>query len=280
MQKTSNVADAFDVLASRHNSGVNSEDLFKVSLYHAATWSAILQAIASIENCSILDVGGGNGLWTIRLAELGHRITYVDVARQMAKIASINAQTSGVHVQIVLGDAHSLDFLPPERFDLVLAVGDLLCYTATPVEILCQAFRLCKPGGKLVAAVMGRYGMLQHLLATESIQQVKQYLSSGWWTEFSEAELGGTELEEPLAAHTYTVKELTNLCRSAEWRPKIFFSAGILRTLIGRKWLASLIKREGIDSILDLEQRLAESVPLLDCSMEFGLIAEKAKTDK
>lgn len=274
---TAVVSKAFDILAVRHDSGLSGYNP-KNSLYHEATWSAIVQAIGSANRCSVLDIGGGNGLWTIRLARLGHMVVYVDISENMARIAHTNLNKSGVTANVIIGDAHNLDFLPRDYFDVALAVGDLLCYSMTPMEICYHAYNRVKPGGKLVVAVMGRLGVLQHLVEVLSLEQVKEYVSKGWWVEFTEGELG-SGASAPLSAHTYTVSELRWLCQSVGWRIVAFFGAGILRTLIGREKLICLIEREGIEAVLDLENELAKSTAFLECAMEFGLIAEKPKSE-
>lgn len=264
---------AFSALAERHDRGL-SEDEVRKSLYHKATWSAIVQSLDVSKRCSILDIGGGNGIWTVRLACSGHKVVYVDVAEGMARKAYANLSNSGAEAKIIVGDAHNLDFLPSNYFDIALAVGDLLCYSKAPEKICYQAFKRCKPGGKMVIAVMGRFGVLRHLVDTLSVEEVKEYIHSGWWIEFTQNELGNG-IEAPLVAHTYTLDELRQLCCSAGWQINSFFGAGILRTLIGRESLMRLIEVEGIEKIVDLEKELAKNPALLECAMEFGVIAEK-----
>lgn len=268
------VGKAFSALAERHDRGLSKSDIHK-SLYHEATWSAIIQAIGLSGRRSVLDIGGGNGIWTERLARLGHKVVYVDIAEGMARIAYVNLLKSGVKANIIVGDAHNLDFLPSNYFDVVLAVGDLLCYSQSPGEICHQAYERCKPGGKMVVAVMGRFGVLQHLANSLTIEQVKEYISNGWWIEFTQSELENS-VEAPLVAHTYTIDELRRLCLSAGWQINGFFGAGILRTLIGQDNLMRLIDQEGIETVLGLEKELAKIPALLECAMEFGVIAEKA----
>lgn len=273
MSTFSIVSKAFSVLAERHDRGLSDDEIRK-SLYHQATWAAIAKALGSNRKCSILDIGGGNGIWTVHLARLGHRVTYVDIAEGMARKASANVLKAGVSANIIVADAHNLEFLPSNCFDVVLAVGDLLCYSKSPREICYQAYKRCKPKGKMVVAVMGRFGVLQHLVDSLTVEQVKEYLHSGWWTEFSQNELESV-VGASLVAHTYTVKELKKLCLSAGWQIDSFFGAGILRTLLGWKGLMSFVERVGIEIALGLEEELARFPTLLDFAMEFGVICQK-----
>lgn len=271
------IRKAFNVLAERHDKGVTREGVSR-SLYHAATWSAIVRAVGQKKMCSVLDIGGGNGLWTMRLAQLGHNVVYVDIAEEMARIARDNLSKSGVKAYVIVGDAHNLDFLPSNYFDVVLAVGDLLCYSESPDLICRQAYKRCKPGGKMIVAVMGRLGVMQHLTDYLTVEQVKEYISHGWWVEFDHNELENN-IKVPLFARTYTVDELRRLCLSTGWKVKGFFGAGILRTLIGRENLSRLIDRVGIESVLSLEKELAKVPSFLECAMEFGVIIEKPRPE-
>ncbi len=268
------VANAFDELATRHDKGLLQENLLQTSLYHAATWFAIQQVISSQQTNYILDVGGGNGIWSIRLAKLGYQVAYVDLSQRMAQVARINANTQKAKLLITQGDAHNLNFLPARYFDLVLAVGDLICYSDNPVKICQQLFNRCKPSGKMIISVMGRYGILPHLLETTTINEITDYLNDGLWVEFEQQELG-QNVKSPLMARTFTTSELSNLCQSSGWVVDGFFSAGILRTLLGRSSLDAFIEAEGMKTILSLEQQLSQIPALLDCAIEFGLAATK-----
>ncbi len=253
---------------------LQQETLLLTSLYHAATWAVIQQMIPSKRTCFILDVGGGNGIWSIRLAKLGHKVVYVDLSERMAHVARINALNQDVQFLITQGDAHNLNFFPTDRFDLVLAVGDLICYAGNPVEVCQQLYKQCKPGGRMIISAMGRLGILPYLLEMNSIFELQKYLVDGLWIEFRQQELGHN-IETSLTARTYTVSGLSDLCQLSGWETNRFFGAGILRTLLGRPGLEALIKARGMDFTLSLEQQLAQIPALLDCAMEFGLIATK-----
>lgn len=270
----STVASAFDALATRHNIGVLQKELLQTSLYHAATWYAIQQAISSQQTNCILDVGGGNGIWSIRLAKLGYQVVYVDMSERMAQVARLNALNQKAKMFFAQGDAHNLNFLPANYFDVVLAVGDVICYSDNPTGVCQQFYKRCKPGGKMVISAMGRYGIVPYLLATIPISEIKDYLIDGVWVEFKPQELG-QNAESPLMARTFTGSELSDLCQLSGWAIDSFFGAGILRTLLGRPGLEALIKAKGMKVVLSLEQQLAQIPALLDCAMEFGLVSTK-----
>lgn len=269
------VIHAFDLLAHRHDRGLAWPNLLESSLYHAATWEAIRQLLPDNQPIKVLDVGCGNGLWSVQLARLGHYPVLVDISFQMAQIAQKKLAQEGLGAITIQGDGHNLTFLPENYFDLVLGVGDLLCYTKDPAVVFQQLYRCCKPGGKLVVSVIGQYGLLPYLFNHPfTIKQLDEYLCIGIWQEFTAKELG-EPATLPLFARAYSFNKLSDTCRSSGWQIDSGFGAGILRTILGRKKLDQLISEESMSTILTFEQRLAQETKSLDFAQEFGLIAYK-----
>jgi SAM-dependent methyltransferase len=67
-----------------------------------------------------LDLGCGEGRAGIALRDLGHRVTGVDAAPSLAKLAT----QSGAYEKVIVADAAALPF-PDRSFDLVLAFMSL-----------------------------------------------------------------------------------------------------------------------------------------------------------
>ena len=72
--------------------------------------------LLGVENKEILEVGVGTGRLAIRLANLGAKITAVDVSPQMLAVL----KSKNDKVKIVMGDAENLPF-SNDVFDLVIA---------------------------------------------------------------------------------------------------------------------------------------------------------------
>ncbi|MFJ4878550.1 class I SAM-dependent methyltransferase [Streptomyces sp. NPDC088745] len=100
----------------------------------------------------VLDAGCGTGRIAVRLAELGHRCTGVDIDSSMLAVARREAPAQ----EWLLGDLSRLDALGLEPdFDLVLAAGNVVPLLApgtepTVVRHLASALR---PGGLLVTGM-------------------------------------------------------------------------------------------------------------------------------
>ncbi|MBZ3906025.1 class I SAM-dependent methyltransferase [Streptomyces griseiscabiei] len=100
----------------------------------------------------ILDAGCGTGRIAIRLAELGHRCTGVDVDPSMLAVARREAPAQ----DWLLGDLAHLDALDlTPGFDLVLAAGNVIPLLAAGTEpaVVHHLAAALRPGGLLVTGM-------------------------------------------------------------------------------------------------------------------------------
>lgn len=97
-----------------------------------------------------LDVGTGTGHFATYLAELGLRVSAVDSSDAMLRQA--RAKRNDVEWRRAAAEDLPYD---DGTFDLVLSVT-LLEFVPDPDEALEEMFRVVRPGGRLVAAVLNR----------------------------------------------------------------------------------------------------------------------------
>lgn len=109
---------------------------------------------AAIERCrlkpglSVLDVGCGTGLETIRLAKLvapSGTVVGIDASEKFLNEARRRAVHVGLPIEYRQGDAQHLPF-PEHTFDLARAER-LFPYLADPEQALSELVRVTKPGG-------------------------------------------------------------------------------------------------------------------------------------
>lgn len=113
----------------------------------AAFCTALLNPAARV-----LDAGCGTGRIAIRLAELGHRCTGVDVDRSMLAVARRDAPTQ----DWLFGDLASLDTLGLDQgFDMALAAGNVIPLLAPGTEpmVVRHLAAALRPGGLLVTGM-------------------------------------------------------------------------------------------------------------------------------
>jgi cyclopropane fatty-acyl-phospholipid synthase-like methyltransferase len=101
----------------------------------------------------VLDAGCGIGGSSLFLAErYGHRVTGISVSReQLRRARALSARTrSAADVDFLISDYRSAPF-PDGFFDGVIAV-ESACYAEPKSDFLREAYRLLKPGGRLVVS--------------------------------------------------------------------------------------------------------------------------------
>lgn len=109
----------------------------------------------------VLDAGGGNGLDSLRLARMNHRIDLVDIARGMLNDASANAALAGVSDRF---NTHALDIgqigehFDENQFDIVLC-HNVIQFVDEVKPLLETLGRVLKPGGFLSLISTNQYSL-------------------------------------------------------------------------------------------------------------------------
>ena len=92
----------------------------------------------------ILDVGCGPGIVSMQLADLGHRMTSVDLSDRMLEYARENAAANGFDIDFRQADAMALPF-DDSLFEAV--VSDYMLWTVpNPEKVVSEWYRGLKPG--------------------------------------------------------------------------------------------------------------------------------------
>lgn len=108
-------------------------------------WREIWSGALPDAPADVLDVGTGSGYVACLLADLGHRVTGIDLAEGMLDIAREHATTMTNPPTILTGDAVDPDF-PAGTFDAI--VGRYVMWTLRdPAEAVARWRRLLRPGG-------------------------------------------------------------------------------------------------------------------------------------
>jgi SAM-dependent methyltransferase len=111
----------------------------------AAAWRAALLRHLPPPPARVLDVGAGTGSLSVLAAQLGFRVTALDLSPQMLERAREKAKAQGLEVQTVVGPAQE----PPRGpFDAVME-RHLLWTLPDPVGAL-SAWRTVVPDGRVV----------------------------------------------------------------------------------------------------------------------------------
>ncbi len=105
--------------------------------------SEVVSQLSMSHNCRLVDLGGGNGHYAVRLATICAEVVVADISDKMLKqIPSTD------NVKLVCADITNTG-LPPDTFDRAL-ISDVLHHMKEPSKAMKESARLLVMGGKIV----------------------------------------------------------------------------------------------------------------------------------
>jgi ubiquinone/menaquinone biosynthesis C-methylase UbiE len=132
-----------------------------ISLERIRTQELVSRYLTS-NKMSILDVGGGTGIYSFWLSEQGHEVHLVDASAKHIGQAHQHSITTGLTLESLrVGDARTLEF-EDECFDAILMFGPLYHLTEREdrIKALSEAKRVLKAGGLIFTAAISRYASM------------------------------------------------------------------------------------------------------------------------
>jgi len=142
------------------------------------SWKGLAETLLQLmPPMAIGDLGAGEGTFSQLLAQRAERVIAVDNSAKMVEFGAKLAKENGLaNLEYRLGDLES----PPieeESLDLAL-FSQSLHHALHPQQAVCAAYRLLKPGGRIVILDLKRH----------SFEQARE-LYADTWLGFSEVEL-------------------------------------------------------------------------------------------
>lgn len=111
-------------------------------------WKDVFREIFPEKDLKILDVGCGTGELSLLFAEMGHKVTGIDISKNMLEIAKSKARTSKANVSFEIGDAENPTY-NSSSFDIVFN-RHLLWTLPNPEKAIKNWSRVLKNGGKVI----------------------------------------------------------------------------------------------------------------------------------
>ena len=108
-----------------------------------------------LRGAAVLDVGCGGGLLSEALAGEGARVTAIDLAPDLLKIARLHKLESGVEVDYRLSSVEALAAQQPAGFDAITCM-EMLEHVPDPGSVLAACVTLLKPDGRLFVSTLNR----------------------------------------------------------------------------------------------------------------------------
>lgn len=114
------------------------------------TWEGLSRALLRLApRGRFVDVGVGDGLLTLMLAEIAQTVTAVDISPEMLRQLAQRAERQGLaNLETVEGELEHLP-LPDASYD-VAVLSQALHHADDPARALSEAVRVLAPGGRLL----------------------------------------------------------------------------------------------------------------------------------
>lgn len=109
----------------------------------------------SLADAAVLDVGCGAGLLSEAMAHAGARVTAIDLAPNLLKVARLHGLETGVKVDYRETAVETLASEQPTSFDAITCM-EMLEHVPDPASIIQACSRLLKPGGQLFVSTLNR----------------------------------------------------------------------------------------------------------------------------
>ena len=109
----------------------------------------------TLADAAVLDVGCGAGLLSEAMAQVGARVTAIDLAPNLLKVARLHGLETGIKVDYRETSVESLADASPASFDTVTCM-EMLEHVPDPASIIEACSRLLKPGGRLFVSTLNR----------------------------------------------------------------------------------------------------------------------------
>lgn len=119
------------------------------------TWETLARGLTHlVETGDVLDIASGDGVMAELLAPHARTILCVDASERVVSAARQRLRVFA-NVDVQVGDMHALESADVS-FDLVLLMH-ALTYSEQPALAIEEAARVLRPGGRLLAATLGKH---------------------------------------------------------------------------------------------------------------------------
>jgi SAM-dependent methyltransferase len=177
----------------------------------AAAWRAALLRLLPAPPALVLDAGAGTGAISLLLAELGYRVTALDLSEKMLEKARRKAEERGLRIEFVTGPVEE----PPAGPFGAVVERHVLWTTLDPKAVL-VAWRSAAPGGRLLLleGLWGRDSVVDRarVMLAERIRVARGHEHHGHHGEYDPA-----VLEQLPLARQHSVRPLLRFVATAGW---------------------------------------------------------------
>ena len=135
----------FSELKQRLRSTWMAGDFGRIARLNAGAGVEFVQRLDLKPRATVLDVACGTGNTSLPAAKAGAKVTGVDIAPNLLEQARQRAQSEGLQIEFIEGDAEQLP-QGDASFDVVISMFGAM-FAPRPASVASELLRVCRPGG-------------------------------------------------------------------------------------------------------------------------------------
>jgi 2-polyprenyl-6-hydroxyphenyl methylase/3-demethylubiquinone-9 3-methyltransferase len=110
---------------------------------------------ATLDGARVLDVGCGAGLLSEAMAQAGARVTAIDLAPELVKVARLHALESGAQVDYRVQAVEDVAAAEAASYDMVTCM-EMIEHVPDPLSVIRACAQALRPGGRLFVSTLNR----------------------------------------------------------------------------------------------------------------------------
>ncbi len=177
--------DVYDEIAEDYSLG-SAETLSNrtarsaLSFADDITWYFVMKYIPKDTSIKILDAGGGDGYWALKLHEVGYRnIVLMDISQGMLEQAKKRfSSIEGHNVSFIKSDIADMNEIASMEFDFVFSQYDAVSYSLKPRESIGELARVAKHGSYIILTLDTKFRRVPELIEAGKIDEAEKLLTT------------------------------------------------------------------------------------------------------
>jgi ubiquinone/menaquinone biosynthesis C-methylase UbiE len=153
-----------------------------------------VRALGDVRDRDVLELGCGAAQWAVALAELGARVTGLDLSSQQLRHATRRVVAAAAGVGLVQANAEELPF-PDAAFDQVFCDHGALSF-ADPRRAIPEAARVLRRGGRLAFSI---HSPLMFVAWNPKTERIDRRLHADYFGMQAEADETSIQFQLPYA---------------------------------------------------------------------------------
>ncbi|MDR3477500.1 MAG: bifunctional 2-polyprenyl-6-hydroxyphenol methylase/3-demethylubiquinol 3-O-methyltransferase UbiG [Gammaproteobacteria bacterium] len=130
---------------------------------------------APLKGKTVIDIGCGGGILSESMANLGAKVTGLDMSEAGLSVAKLHLLESGAKVEYILDTAENMAAQRPEQYDVVTCL-EMLEHVPDPISVINACAKLVKPGGDIFFSTINR-NMKSYLFAIVGAEYILKLLA-------------------------------------------------------------------------------------------------------